>query len=157
MSWPRPIRIVGVGSANGDDAVGWEVVVTLRKQLGKATEIETRVVDGGQRILDVLDGRGSLVLVDAVEPNDKPGTLLQLEWPNAAVESLRAGSTHDFPPSEALKIAETLGMLPQKVVLFGIEASTVAPGDSLSANVRSAADQVVDRIMHMLGLEVEDA
>jgi len=26
MSWPRPIRVVGVGSPLGDDAVAWEIV-----------------------------------------------------------------------------------------------------------------------------------
>ena len=41
MTWPAPIRIVGIGSSHGDDALGWEVVRLLREQLGSRPDIET--------------------------------------------------------------------------------------------------------------------
>ena len=66
MSWLRPIRVVGVGSPLGDDAVSWEVVRRLQQQMGAGSDIEFHEVEGGSGLLAVLDGCGSLVLVDAL-------------------------------------------------------------------------------------------
>ena len=112
MSWPGPIRIVGVGSPLGDDALAWEVVRNLREQHGLPREIEYHLVEGGQRILDVLDGRGTLLLVDAVVASTRPGTIHRFEWPDDRIASLRPGSTHDLRPAEALRLASVLGIAP---------------------------------------------
>ena len=143
MSWPRPIRVVGVGSPLGDDALAWEAVRNLRERQGLPPEIEVYMVEGGQRILDVLDGRGTLLLVDAIAAGTRPGTIHRFEWPDSRVEALRPGSTHDLRPAEALRLAAALGIAPPRVVVFGMEVESLDPQAGLSPAVTAAVPQLV--------------
>jgi hydrogenase maturation protease len=149
MNWPRPIRVVGVGSQLGDDALAWEVVRDLRDQELRPG-IEFYMVEGGQRILDVLDGRGTLLLVDAVGASTRPGTIHRFEWPDQRVEALRPGSTHDLRPAEALRLAAVLGIAPPRVIVFGIEAETIDPKPGLSQPVKAAAAELVRQLVDEL-------
>jgi hydrogenase maturation protease len=101
------------------------------------------MVEGGQRILDVLDGRGTLLLVDAVGASTRPGTIHRFEWPDQRVEALRPGSTHDLQPAEALRLATALGIAPPRVVIFGIEAESIDFQPGLSQSVMAAVPELV--------------
>jgi hydrogenase maturation protease len=145
MSLPLPIRVVGCGSALGDDALGWEVVRRLRAQ--RLHGVEVHVAEGSHRILDVLDGDGTLIVVDAVSSGGPPGTIHRFEWPNQDVQILRPGSTHDLCPASALRLAATLGILPPRVIVFGIEVESLDATGGLSARATSAVPDVVRRIV----------
>jgi hydrogenase maturation protease len=150
MNWPGPVRVVGVGSPLGDDGLAWEVVRQLRERQDLPLEIEVYLVKGGQRILDVLDGRGTLLLVDAVEASTRPGAIHRFEWPDDRIESLRPGSTHDLRPAEALRLASVLGIAPARVIIFGIEAESIDPQGGLSQPVLAAVAEFVRRLLHEL-------
>ncbi len=139
MSWPHPIRLVGVGSPQGDDALAWEVV----RNLCARPEIEVYLVEGGQRIFDLLDGCGTLVLVDAITAGTRPGTIHRFEWPDNRVETLRPGSTHDLRPGEALRLAAVLGIAPPRVVVFGMEVESLTARTGLSPAVTAALPRLV--------------
>jgi hydrogenase maturation protease len=122
----------------------------LRQRQALFPEVELYVVEGGQRILDLLDGRGSLLLVDAVGASTSPGTIHRFEWPDQRVEALRSGSTHDLRPAEALRLAAALGIAPPRVVVFGIEAETIDPQPGLSQSVMVAVPELVRRLVKEL-------
>jgi hydrogenase maturation protease len=147
MSWPRPIRIVGVGSPLGDDALAWEIVQNLRQQQGLPSDLEVYMVEGGQRILDLLDGRGTLFLIDAIAAGTRPGAIHRFEWPHPRIETLRPGSTHDLRPAEALRLAEALGIAPPQIVVFGIEVENLDPQAGPSQSVRAAVPELVQRLV----------
>ncbi len=146
MSAQEPIRVVAVGSAHGDDAVGWHVIEELRSSLNDSSQIEAHRVDGGQRLLDLLDGRGVLLLIDAVQTGGIPGTVHCLTWPDPRIESLRPGSTHEVSLAEGLRLAETLGSVPQRVIVFGVEIAQPCPLPGLSAQALAAIPEVVAAI-----------
>lgn len=146
MTWPRPVRAVGVGSPNGDDSLGWEVV----RCLGQRQDIEVFTVEGGQRILDILDGQGTLLLIDAMVAGGLPGTIHRFEWPDARIEGLRPGSTHQMNPAEALQLASVLGIAPDRVIVFGIEPEVITPQPGLSPCVQAAVPELVGRITEEL-------
>jgi len=151
---PRPIRVVGVGSPLGDDALAWEVVRKLRERLEASHPgIEFHAVEGGQRALDALDGRGTLFLVDAVAGGGTPGSIHHFDWPDQRVEALRPGSTHHLRPAEALRLAAALGILPPRVKVFGIEAESFDPGSALSPSVAAAVPELVGCIRKKLGID----
>ena len=54
----------------------------------------------------------------------------------------------------ALAIAEALGRLPTRVILFGIEAGPCEPGAGLSTNVRAALPELYRRVLKEI-LEAE--
>ncbi|MFN8544659.1 MAG: hydrogenase maturation protease [Candidatus Binatia bacterium] len=144
---PLPVRVVGCGSLHGDDAVGWVVVEALGPRAG----VSVHRVEGGAQLLDLLDGRGSVLLVDAVRSGAAPGTVHRLAWPSSALVALRPGSTHDLGVAAALELAATLGTLPERVIAFGIEAERLDPGTGLSAAVAAS----VPRVVAALGAELE--
>lgn len=152
MNWPRPIRVIGCGSPQGDDAAGWEVVRQLRNHEWP-DHVVLLTIEGGHQLLDVLDGRGSLVLIDAVQSGDAPGTVHRLDWPNEQLVQLRPGSTHQMRPAEALELAATLGMLPQRVIVWGIEAAEFGALSGLSLPVAVA----VPKLARLMAEELADA
>jgi hydrogenase maturation protease len=150
MNGPSPIRVVGVGSAVGDDAVAWEVVRRLREHPDCPADAALYTAHGGQRILDVLDGRGTLVLIDAVMSGEIAGTIHRLEWPDPRIESLRPGSTHDLRPAEALRLAVALEIAPPRIIVFGIEVGTTVVASGLSPEMMAAVPQLVNQLVEML-------
>jgi hydrogenase maturation protease len=146
MDWPKPVRIIGVGSPHGDDALAWEVVGQLRGLCGELPDVEYHVVGGGQRLLDLLDGEGSVLLIDAIAGANEPGMVQRFDWPDARLDTLQPGSTHGLRPAETLQLAAALGVLPRKVVIFGIQVLGCETGAGLSAAVAAALPQVVQRV-----------
>lgn len=146
MSWARPIRVVGIGSPQGDDAVAWQVVGQLQSCIGDDVGVEFHRIDGGQRLLDLLDGQGSLLVIDALAKDSASGEILEFPWPDKRLEGLRPGSTHGLGPAAALALADTLGVLPAKVVVFGITAVDFESSHVVSEAVAAAARELVSRL-----------
>lgn len=143
MSVAAPIRVIGVGSPLGDDALAWQVVQKAQQEKAWGDKIEFHALEGGQRLLDILDGRGALVMVDALAPPVPPGTIHRLEWPNPRLKALRPGTTHHLSPAEALELADTLGLLPPRVVIWAIAGEAFDPQAGLSSAVAAAVPELV--------------
>lgn len=141
-----PIRVVGVGSPQGDDAVGWEVVWKVQEARAWEAGIEFRSVEGGQRLLDLLDGRGTLVVVDAMM-GPAAGTIERLEWPAPGIDRLRPGTTHDLRPGEAIQLAAAVSLLPPRVVIWAIAGECFASSSAISPAVAVAVPELVKRIV----------
>ncbi|MGE3804964.1 MAG: hydrogenase maturation protease [Gemmataceae bacterium] len=145
MNLARPIRVIGIGSAHGDDAAGFAAIDRLRELGDWPADISFHTVAGGAGLLDLLDGQGSVVLIDALAPGGNPGAIVRLDWPDPRLQSLRSGSTHQVTPSEALELATTLRLLPTQVVVWGIEAHQASPGAELSPAVRAGLSELIER------------
>jgi hydrogenase maturation protease len=134
------VTVIGFGNEwRGDDGVGLEV----------ARRLGGRVL-GGEPIalVDLLDGEDEVVLVDAVYSGAEPGTVFRLE---AGAEPLPsqlfgASSTHALGLAEAVELARSLGRLPQRVVVYGIEGADFGFGKGLSAPVAAAAGRLVEEV-----------
>jgi hydrogenase maturation protease len=144
---PAPVRVVGIGSANGDDAAAWQAVKLVRDALDTHNRVEFHLVDGAERLLDILDGRGTLILVDALKASSEPaGSIHRLGWPDDRIPLLRGGSTHGMGPAEALELADTLGLLPRWVVIFGVEAKDLSGGGDICPPVAAALPELARSI-----------
>jgi hydrogenase maturation protease len=146
MTRPGPVRVVGVGSPWGDDALAWEVVRRLQQENDWGSAVAFHAVEGGQRLLDLLDGRGTLVLVDALAGPPPAGTVRRIEWPDPCVEALRPGTTHHLRPAEALRLAATLALLPERVVIWAVAGESFDPQTGISPSVAAAVPELVQRI-----------
>lgn len=153
MNWPLPLRVFGLGSPHGDDAVAWHVIEALRRLPDLDGRVELRRLDGSQRLLDQLDGQGTLVVIDAMRGGQPLGSVLRLEWPDRRLERLRPATSHDLGLNAALELAQTLGTLPELVVIYGIEAGDCAPGAALSPAEAAAADELARRLAAELHLK----
>jgi hydrogenase maturation protease len=98
-------------------------------------------------VIDALDGAEAAWLVDAVSSGAEPGTLHRLD---ASEEELPAAlfraSTHHFGLAEAVELARTLGRLPAKTFVVGIEGASFETGDTLSPEVEAAAARAAETV-----------
>lgn len=140
-------RVLGVGSSHGDDAAGWRVVEMLRQRPGLSARLA--IVEPSQ-LLDHLSGCRRLILVDACRAGGCPGTVVRLQWPDPRLRSQRRQSSHGLDVGDALALAETLGWLPPRVVVWSVEASRCEPVQDLTPEVRHALPELERQVLHEL-------
>ena len=139
MGTTRPIRIVGVGSPHGDDAVGWRLAERLQVRADRPAEVIAVTAD---RLLDHLHPDYDFVLIDACVAEASPGTIARCVWPDPRMAADRHNSTHGFGVPESLRMAEALGRLAGRVVVFAVVIAKAAPNDSLTAAVAAALPEL---------------
>lgn len=139
--------VIGIGNPlRGDDAIGAEAAAVLRDRPEEVAEVFTH--DGEPSgLMDLWEGRGLVIVVDAVSSGNPPGTVLRMD---AGVRELPAdyfaASTHLIGLPEAVELARSLGRLPEGLVVYGIEAEAFEPGAGLSDAARKGVDEAVRRI-----------
>jgi hydrogenase maturation protease len=128
----------------GDDAAG-PLVGRRLQTLG----IEARECSDALVLLEELRRAGNAIVVDAVETGALPGTVSMWDGAEPLPAYIRFGcSTHSFGVAEAVELARSLGVLPKRLTLYGIEAEPFAfvPGGSPSPAVLAAVEEVAQRI-----------
>ena len=141
------VCIFGIGSPSGDDQAGWLVVDALAA-CGVHTDRE-RVIEKldrpGANLISLLDNSDRVILVDAMQSNGEAGEIRCFGRENWA--DYRHGlSSHGFGVLDALALAQELGGLPAKLVLYGIEIGSVNPGDEPAKCIQDAAWQLAQHI-----------
>ena len=132
--------VIGLGNDwRSDDGVGLEVA---RRLNGKA------LVGEPIGLVEALNGSDEVVLVDAVSSGAPPGTIHHFEAGSdpLPVRLFGASSTHALGLADAVELARSLGRLPSRVVVYGIEGGEFAFGQGLTPPVAAAADRVVEEV-----------
>jgi len=141
--------VIGIGNeVRGDDGVGLTVARKLQKmQLPGLTVAESQ--GDSPALLDRWQGAATVVLVDATASGAAPGTVHRFEAQAGPLprEVLRPTSTHALGLGEAVELARTLGQLPPRLIIYGIEGATFGAGAALSQEALLAAAEVVVRIL----------
>lgn len=137
------ILVIGLGNRmRGDDGAGLEVARRLRATDG----LETVEHDGDPiELLELWAGADPVVLVDAVIGDRPPGAVHRFEPDRGPLPSRLASpaSSHALGLAETIELARSLGRLPERAVVYGIEARRFALGAEMSAAVEAAVDRVV--------------
>ncbi len=152
---PAPTLIVGFGNPlRGDDGIGVEVVERLKVR-GLPAGVE--VSDGGTHGLDLVNlmqGRRRVILVDAAALGKRPG-----EWARAALDRVRLRapaalhSAHAAGVGEALALAQALDLLPEEVVIFGVQPARVSWNSTLSPELEAALPDLITAVLAEIGSE----
>ena len=129
------VLILGIGNLLlSDEGVG---VHAVRCLAGRQLPPGVAVLDGGTSgadLVDHLEGRDRVVVIDAASGDGPPGTVYRCEAQDL-IEKGRAMSLHEFGLADSLHMAEQLGCAPRRVVVLGVQPATLAPGLELSPNV----------------------
>jgi len=123
---PAPVRIVGIGSASGNDTLGWDVAERLLTS-GWASRYPAGVLEVSTcttpaQLPAMLNGARLLLLIDALLDGDTPGRLQRL-----TADTLAAGSqasSHGVGVAEALALIDALQGDAIQVVLLGVCVGT---------------------------------
>jgi hydrogenase maturation protease len=141
------VVVIGVGNRMmGDDAVGPIVMDQLSGRLPKSVMLVESVGDA-THLLDTWRDARLTVIVDAVVSGGVPGSIQRIDGKMGLPPSWHSASTHLIGVVEAIDLGGAVDMLPDELVVYGIEIGKVAPGVNLSPEVESAVDQVVGMIV----------
>lgn len=139
--------VVGLGHPDrGDDAAGWLVADLLERH--PHLTVRRLSADPSTLLTESywLEAREAL-LVDAVRTGAEPGTVHRVDLDQLLDAAPVTGAgTHDLGITTTLRLARSLGRLPHRVTVFGIEAGAVEPGQAPCDAVLVAVEQVAATI-----------
>lgn len=159
------ILVAGVGNVlRSDDAFGVEVANRLleRPEIPNVTVVETGIA-GIQLVSDLQDGYDAIIVIDTVDRERSPGTVMTIDYDVIDVHELDHNVKYDLladmhlaTPERSLMVARALGVLPPIVKMVGVQpvdVDTMAIGMSdIVANAVDVAIEEIDRCIDSLQL-----
>ena len=136
-----PVLVIGIGNRlRGDDSASGEVVRRLHERGAQAgIEVGEQLCEPDD-LLEVLQGRDAVVLVDTMRSGDPPGTIRRFDVSSEPLPARLRGSvsTHAFGLHDAIELARALHRLPRCVIVFAVEGRHFEAGATLSGEVEAA-------------------
>jgi hydrogenase maturation protease len=141
---PRTV-VLGLGNLlMADDGVGLIALARLEEEWFVPRDVE--LVDGGtwgMNLLPVIESAGRVILLDAIDLGDPPGTLIRLEGDEIPRFLGLKLSPHQIDLREVLALSELRGTLPNELIALGIQPARVEMSTTLSPVVEARLDQLV--------------
>ena len=143
----RRAVVVGVGETfRRDDGCGPRVVRELRGRVGPGVELVERVADATE-LIDLWDHAGLAVVVDAMRSGAPTGSVRRLEEAELALATAeRSTSSHGLSVRDAFELGRALGRVPERLVLYLIEAGELGHGERLSPEVTAAVGRTAEAV-----------
>ena len=143
------VLVLGIGNPlRGDDGIGPRVVEELTR---RGLPERVAVVDGGTGGLDllqVLEGWGQAVVVDAADVGKDPGQFARFTPGEARLVGAEdVSSLHNAGLAEVLALADAVGQPLPEMVIFGVQPASVGWGEGLSQAVEAALPALVDAVI----------
>ncbi|MGC9457686.1 MAG: hydrogenase maturation protease [Halothiobacillaceae bacterium] len=140
-------RVIGIGSPFGDDRLGWAVVRSLQTRCDGLSGLECLVLDRpGPALLTHLAGARQVAIVDAMRSGAAEYSLLEID-PAKPDAGGSWTSSHGFGLLQTLALGRTLGQLPPRLRLFGIEM-----GDGAQPVPEMTVASIADQLAEVLAL-----
>lgn len=146
MGEKRPL-VIGVGNPDaGDDAAGRIVARNLLASDHGAFDIEEASGEA-THLLALFQNRSRVVIVDACQAGDPPGTLRRFNARTMTLPRQLAGySSHGFGVAAAIDLGGILDALPETLILHTVEGASFRPGDAPSDVVIKACARLMPRV-----------
>lgn len=146
--------VIGIGNDHrSDDRCGLEVVRRLR---GRVPET-VRLVEGPReatRLLDLWAGAERVIVIDAMRSNGRPGGVRRFELDDTgALGHAEPTSTHGLGLAEAIELGRSLGRLPRRLTVFGIEVADLRMGETLAPEVTRGVEHVAEEVVRVIGAD----
>ncbi len=146
----KKFLIVGVGNLyRGDDAVG----ILMARYFRKFFKDNVKIIGLDTTFEDLIwewKNFDVVVLIDAVAGDDV-GKIYRFEYGIDKIPAvLKFYSTHLFGIAEYIELAEALGILPRKLIIYGIVGNKFDIGDSISHRVKLSCKKLVGLVLEDL-------
>ena len=144
----KKITILGLGNILlKDEGVGvWITEEIAKRSLPENIEI----IDGGTAGLDILTSMkdvDKLIIIDALQGDEKPGTVYRLHPEDLPVPSDSYVSVHQMNIVEGLNIAQKTGNSPQEAVIIGVEPEDIDWGLGVTSNIQQKFPEIIDIVL----------
>ena len=141
--------VLGLGNLLlGDEGVGIHAVHELEK---RDLPPHVAVVDGGTAglsLLDLIRGYERVIIVDALDAAEEPGTIFRFTPQEVAshTEGLPL-SLHQMEVLKVLELSDYLGQTLPPVVIYGIQPLNIDWSTELSAPLQAQLSKLVEAVL----------
>jgi hydrogenase maturation protease len=156
MNDSKPTLVLGVGNLlMGDEGVG---VHAARQLASEPLPSTVEVLDGGTggfHLLSLFKEYDPIILIDATQDGDPPGTV-KLVKPKFASDFPRTLSAHDIGLRDLLETAQLLGPLPTLYLITVSIGELQEMSVELSPSVSGAVEEILRVVHGILGTSGEE-
>jgi hydrogenase maturation protease len=146
------VLVLGIGNIlMQDEGAGVRALEAFEDRFCVPEGVE--LLDGGTsglQLLQELEGRDALVVLDVVRGGRPPGSLTRLTGDEVPALLRQKISPHQLGLADLLATARLSGSVPKRLVLLGIEPKTVETGLELSAEVQAGLAGLSDLLAEEL-------
>jgi hydrogenase maturation protease len=148
--------ILGIGNILlKDEGVGVHVV---RRIKGMDLPKDVEVLDGGTaglELVDFIENRRKLIVVDAVKTGAKPGTIYRLLETNLKIKPKAIMSFHEIDFLDALYMSDVMKNKPKEIIVIGVEPKDMSDGVELSPEIEERIPRIIEIVMKELNHKEE--
>jgi hydrogenase maturation protease len=143
--------VLGLGNlVHSDDGAGVHAVQRLQRDPRVPPDVV--IIDGGTQglsLLPHLSGFDRLLVIDAIDAGEAPGTLLRLEG-QALADMPGKASVHQLGFSDLMVAMKLLGDLPSEVIVFGVQPKSTEWSADLTPSVEKALGPLIEEVVAQL-------
>lgn len=146
------VLVLGIGNlVMSDDAVGILAVQRLNELYRFPESVE--IMDGGTLGLDLLpklENLSHLIMIDAVETGQEPGTCVILRGDELPIALQTKVSPHQMGLKDLLAVSELMGHMPQEMVLVGVQPGSIEMEVGLTSAVEAQLEGLCATVLSEL-------
>jgi hydrogenase maturation protease len=149
----KPILVLGVGNlVLTDEGVGVHVA---RRMQGMDLPPDVDVMDGatgGFDLLDDIEGRKKVIVVDTVNGGEAPGTIYRMTAEDIEETEKARLSLHEIDVTDLLKLADLFEIQKPEIVIIGIEPKDMDSASmELSPEIEAKVPRLIELVMKEIG------
>ncbi|MBS1706301.1 MAG: hydrogenase maturation protease [Armatimonadetes bacterium] len=138
------IVVVGLGVPfRGDDQAG---VLAAQATLPNSDHFEVKILSDPCDLLDAVADADGAIIADALQCDLEPGTVVRWDVLRDPFPTITS-SVHLISLEQVLDLGKSLGLLPCKLVLYGIAGKAFGLGEEVTEQVQDAAESVARSII----------
>ena len=149
----KNILVLGVGNfLLSDEGVGIHVAQQLQTQ---SLPSDVEVIDGGTggfELISYFSGRKKVIIIDAVDGDCEPGTVLRFTPEDLNIAWRPSLSAHQTSVEELLHFSKELSPPPEVVVIGVIPKETRRLSTSLSKTVKKQIPNIVAAVLKEISI-----
>lgn len=154
LTAPRaPVLVMAIGNIlRRDDGFADAVFKALERE---ALPAWVELFDAGTSIIelmDILHERDKLIVIDAIDGGQAPGTLYRFSPEEVESEAVALHDIHQVGLLETLRLGELVECRPREAVVIGVQPKELSLGIGLSPEVHAAVPQAVQLVKQEIGL-----
>lgn len=146
------VLVLGLGNLlHSDDGLGIHAIQRLQKDPRVSAHVT--LLDGGTQglgLISHISGFPKLLVIDAIDVGEAPGTLIRFE--GKALDGLPGkASVHQVGFADLMIAMNLLGDAPEEMVVLGAQPLSTGWSAELTEVVAGAMDGLVDMVVRQLG------
>lgn len=147
----KEILILGIGNLLlRDEGIGVQVAHKLM-EMNLPENVE--VIDGGTgglNLINYLEGRKKVIVIDATKAGGKPGTVYTYTDKDLDLSGSPILTAHDIDFPNVLKAMKMLSINVPEILFIGIEPADLSDGIELSPVLKKQIPRIINLIMDEL-------